>query len=123
MSSRTYLRILFLCRYLRTLFLCTYFCGCPGLSELSRTDGVAHMKKYLRKADVAVRYGNINKRSVDRHVERKVLPPPEYPLENDIPMWDEEKLDEHDRAAALAVRPKREQPETADITTDKEQSI
>lgn len=76
------------------------------------------MKRYLRKADVARRYGGINKRSVDRHVALGILPEPEYPLQNDTPMWDEEKLDAHDRAAVLA-RPKRK-PATAEITNNSE---
>jgi hypothetical protein len=73
----------------------------------------------LRKGDVAARYGGITKRSVDRHVARGILPPPEYPLQNDIPMWNEAKLDAHDRAAALAVRPKTAS-ETAPLNNPQE---
>jgi hypothetical protein len=70
------------------------------------------MKRYQRKSGVARRY-NISTRSVDRHVAAGVLPSPEYPLRNKVPMWDVEVLDAHDRAAALAARPKRK-PENPD---------
>ena len=54
-------------------------------------------KKWLRKKDVCARYGDIVPRSVERAVKERRLPHPEYPLGNDVPFWDEEKLDEHDR--------------------------
>ena len=61
-------------------------------------------KRWLRKADVRVRYGNISNKSVERHIAAKRLPPPEYPLGNKIPMWAEDVLDENDRQAALTRR-------------------
>jgi hypothetical protein len=39
-------------------------------------------RKWLRKRAVCARYGEVV--------------PPEYPLGNKIPFWNEEKLDEHD---------------------------
>lgn len=59
--------------------------------------------KFLRKRDVAERYG-ITTRSVERLVKDKRLPRPVFPLHNKIPMWPEEVLDESDRAAAAAPR-------------------
>jgi hypothetical protein len=61
-------------------------------------------KRWLRKAQVRQRYGNISDKAVERHVAAKRLPPPEFPLGNRIPMWDEDVLDENDRRAALARR-------------------
>jgi hypothetical protein len=59
-------------------------------------------KKYLRKRAVAVRYGGISLRSVERAARDGRLPPPEFPFGNKIPHWNEAALDEHDRAAAIA---------------------
>ena len=59
--------------------------------------------KFLRKRDVAERYG-VTTRSVERMVADKRLPLPTFPLRNRIPMWPEEVLDESDRAAAAAPR-------------------
>ena len=61
-------------------------------------------KRWLRKAQVRQRYGGISNKAVERHVAAKRLPPPDYPLGNRIPMWDEDVLDENDRKAALARR-------------------
>ena len=61
-------------------------------------------KRWLRKAQVRQRYGNISNKSVERHVEAKRLPPPEFPLGNRVPFWDEAVLDENDRQAALTRR-------------------
>jgi hypothetical protein len=57
-------------------------------------------KKWLRTAAVCARYGDVNPRSIQRAVDEGRLPPPEYPLENKIPFWDEEKLEKHDRGIA-----------------------
>jgi hypothetical protein len=54
-------------------------------------------KQYLRRAAVALRYGGISTRTVDRMVEDGRLPPPEY--RGKWPIWDEAKLDEADRQA------------------------
>jgi hypothetical protein len=62
-------------------------------------------KKYLRKAAVCERYGGITPRTVDRMVVDGRLPEPEY--RGRWPIWDEQKLDEADRAATAAQRPKR----------------
>jgi hypothetical protein len=61
-------------------------------------------RRWLRKAAVRARYGGISNKSVERHVAAKRLPPPEFPLGNRIPMWDEGVLDRNDRQAALARR-------------------
>jgi hypothetical protein len=66
--------------------------------------GKASPRRWLRKAQVRARYGDISNKSVERHVAAKRLPPPEYPLGNKVPFWDEDGLDENDRAAALARR-------------------
>jgi hypothetical protein len=60
--------------------------------------------RWLRKAQVRARYGGVSNKSIERHVAAKRLPPPEYPLSNRIPFWDEGRLDENDRQAALARR-------------------
>jgi hypothetical protein len=54
-------------------------------------------KKYLRKFDVAERYG-VTPRHIERLVEEKRLPPPEYPTGQSMPLWDQQTLDRHDRA-------------------------
>jgi hypothetical protein len=59
------------------------------------------MKTYLRKRQVANRYGRVHPRSIERAVRDGRLPPPEYPLGPNVPFWDEAALDEHDRAAAV----------------------
>jgi hypothetical protein len=61
-------------------------------------------KRWLRKAQVRARYGGISNKSVERHVAAKRLPPPEFPLGTRIPFWDEDKLEETERQAALARR-------------------
>jgi hypothetical protein len=61
-------------------------------------------RRWLRKAELRARYGNISNKSVERHIAAKRLPSPEYPLGNRIPMWAEDVLDANDRQAALAPR-------------------
>jgi predicted DNA-binding transcriptional regulator AlpA len=63
-------------------------------------------KRYLRKRAVTERYGGVSIRTIERMVKDGRLPPPEYPLGR-LPMWDAAKLDEFDRAATLAPRPKQ----------------
>ena len=63
--------------------------------------------KWLRKKHLRQRYGDCSDRSLERAVKDKRLPVPEYPFGNNIPAWRESVLDEHDRAAVLAPRPKR----------------
>jgi hypothetical protein len=55
------------------------------------------MKKWLRTEAVCARYGDVVPRSIERAVKDGRLPAPEFPLRNKVPMWDAEKLDEHDR--------------------------
>jgi hypothetical protein len=62
-------------------------------------------KQYRRKAEVAGRY-RVTPRTVDRMVGDKRLPPPVYLGGGRIPLWDEEQLDEADRAATAAPRSK-----------------
>lgn len=54
--------------------------------------------KYLRKIQVATRYG-VTKRMVDKMVEEGRLPAPTYPTSDRIPLWNEQGLDDNDRAA------------------------
>jgi hypothetical protein len=61
-------------------------------------------KKYLRKTAVAERY-SIDERTVDRMSIDGRLPPPIYITR--FPLWDEDRLDARDRAAALLPRPTR----------------
>jgi hypothetical protein len=58
-------------------------------------------KRWLRKRDVRARYGNVVDRTVERAVRDGRLPPPEYPFGNRIPLWNEETLEAHERAAAM----------------------
>jgi hypothetical protein len=62
-------------------------------------------KQYLRKADVAGRY-RVTSRTIDRMVVDGRLPAPEF--RGRWPIWDEAKLDEADREAALKARPTKD---------------
>jgi hypothetical protein len=59
------------------------------------------MKRYLRKRQVAQRYGNIAPRSVERAVVDGRIPPPEYPMGPHTPMWDLDVLEANERAATI----------------------
>jgi hypothetical protein len=58
-------------------------------------------KRWLRKRQVRERYGNVVDRTVERAVRDGRIPPPEYPFGNKIPMWAEDVLEAHERAAAM----------------------
>jgi hypothetical protein len=58
-------------------------------------------KVYLRKRQVAQRYGDITLRSVERAVVDGRLPPPEYPCGEHTPLWDLAKLEGNERIAAM----------------------
>jgi hypothetical protein len=62
-------------------------------------------KIYLRKRQVARRYGDVTLRSIERAVEDGRLPPPIYPCGENTPMWDLAVLEENERAAALRSKP------------------
>jgi hypothetical protein len=59
------------------------------------------LKTYLRKRQVAQRYGDITLRSVERAVVDGRLPPPEYPCGEHTPLWDLERLEANERQAAI----------------------
>ena len=61
-------------------------------------------KVYLRKRQVADRYGKIALRSVERAAKDGRIPAPEYPCGPNMPMWDEAKLIANERAAAIATK-------------------
>jgi hypothetical protein len=61
-------------------------------------------KTYLRKRQVAQRYGNVALRSIERAVQDGRIPPPEYPCGENTPLWDLEKLEANERAAAIRSR-------------------
>ena len=63
--------------------------------------------RFLRKKAVGARYG-ITDRTVERMVDDGRLPRPTY--RGRIPLWNEAELDASDRAAALAPRPKSDDP-------------
>jgi hypothetical protein len=63
------------------------------------------LKKWLRKRHLKERYGDCSDRTIERMVIDGRLPRPEYPFHNRIPAWQEEVLDEHERAAVMAPRP------------------
>jgi hypothetical protein len=58
-------------------------------------------KVYLRKRQVAKRYGNIALRSVERAAREGRIPPPEYPFGEHTPLWDLAKLEANERSAAI----------------------
>ena len=58
-------------------------------------------KTYLRKRQLAQRYGDVTLRSIERAVEAGRIPPPEYPVGQHTPLWDLEKLEANERAAAI----------------------
>jgi predicted site-specific integrase-resolvase len=59
------------------------------------------VKKFLRKAAVAERYG-VNVRTIDRMTRDGRIPQPHY--RGKFPLFDETELDAADRAAVLASR-------------------
>lgn len=58
-------------------------------------------KQFLRKRQVAERYGNIALRSVERAAKEGRIPPAEYPFGKHTPLWDLAKLEANERAAAI----------------------
>jgi predicted DNA-binding transcriptional regulator AlpA len=64
--------------------------------------------RFLRKRSVAERYG-ITIRTVERMTEDGRLPKPSF--RGRIPLWRESELEEFDKAATLAPRPKRDTAE------------
>jgi hypothetical protein len=58
-------------------------------------------KTYLRKRQVAQRYGGIAIRSVERAAEDGRIPKPEFPFGAHLPLWDLEKLEENERQAVI----------------------
>jgi hypothetical protein len=58
-------------------------------------------KRWLRKRQVRERYGNVVDRTIERAVRDGRIPPPEYPFNNKVPFWDEQRLEAHERAAAM----------------------
>jgi hypothetical protein len=58
-------------------------------------------KCWLRKAVVKQRYGGISDRTLTRAVKDKRIPPPHFPMHNEIPMWLESELDENEARAAI----------------------
>jgi hypothetical protein len=63
-------------------------------------------KRWYRKRQVGARYGDVCGRTIDRAVEDGRLPAPKYPFGNNIPYWDGDDLDAHDRSLALPDRPR-----------------
>ena len=61
-------------------------------------------KVYLRKRQVADRYGNVYLRWVERAAKDGRIPAPEYPCGPNMPMWDEAKLIANERAATIAAK-------------------
>ena len=82
------------------------------------TPASAPTRKYLAKRGVATRYGVVP-RTIDRWVERKVLPPADRKI-NSRDYWDEDGLDEHDRQQTVAAGAKGQQAKPAPIPNHKE---
>jgi hypothetical protein len=60
-------------------------------------------RQYLRKSAVATRYG-VTPRNVERMAKDGRIPPPTIYMGR-LPLWDQQTLDENDRAAAARPRP------------------
>jgi hypothetical protein len=71
------------------------------------------MKRYLRRLDLAERY-RCTDRNIDLMVRDGRLPQPTL-QRGRTPLWDETILDEHDRAATRAFKPK---PVTSDTKSE-----
>jgi hypothetical protein len=63
-------------------------------------------KRYLRKRQVAERYGNVNERTIPRMIADGRLPPPDL-YNGRFPLWGEDTLDAHDRKAACEAPARR----------------
>jgi hypothetical protein len=63
------------------------------------------MKQYLRKKDLAKRYGGITERNIDYMVKDGRIPAPFY--RGRFPLWDPDQVDAADRAALVDSRPPR----------------
>jgi hypothetical protein len=78
----------------------------PNLSRAARRSSASaprhKPKQFLRKADVAQRYG-VNARTVSRMAEDGRIPPPTR-MNGRIPLWSEDALDRADEAAEAALR-------------------
>jgi predicted DNA-binding transcriptional regulator AlpA len=59
-------------------------------------------KIFLRKRQVAARYGGVATRTIDRWAEDGRLPPPIF--RGRVPLWDLDELEAQDRAAAAIAR-------------------
>jgi predicted DNA-binding transcriptional regulator AlpA len=79
-------------------------------------------KRYLRKAHLRTRYGDVTYRTIERMVKDGALPPPEFPLGNRIPAWDEAVLDKWDQRQAVvdaaAARAAKLKTKTLDDRTE-----
>ena len=58
-------------------------------------------KTYLRKRQVAQRYGDVTLRSIERAVVAGRIAAPEYPCGEHTPLWDLAKLEANERTAAI----------------------
>jgi hypothetical protein len=63
-------------------------------------------RRYLRKRQLRERYGYASDRAIERLVELGRLPEPDIYMGRN-PLWSEETLDAHDRAASRALPEKR----------------
>jgi predicted DNA-binding transcriptional regulator AlpA len=59
-------------------------------------------KRYLRKRQVAERYGGVSERTVDRMADDGRIPLPIYLKGSRFPLWDDDELDAADRQATRA---------------------
>jgi predicted DNA-binding transcriptional regulator AlpA len=63
---------------------------------------IKRSRRWLRKREVAQRYGGVSDRTVDRMAAEGRIPAPIY--RGRFPLWDESELDQIDQAAATAAR-------------------
>lgn len=66
--------------------------------------------RWLRRAQMRRRYGDISNMTLLRMVKGGRLPPPQFPFQNSVPAWNESELDEHDKAVVAGRAGKRAQP-------------
>jgi hypothetical protein len=61
-------------------------------------------KKWKDTSFLQERYGPCSRMSIYRYVKQGILPPPQFPLGPNKPLWLEDELDERDEAAAATAR-------------------
>jgi len=69
---------------------------------MKNANGGKKKRRYLRKKQLAERYGGVSERSIDRWTRDGRLPPPTM-FQGRFPLWSEEILDVYDAEHATAA--------------------